>query len=286
MIWKSAFIMTIIDLIIIVITCILFLNYYQNRRLLRQLKIQKGAVIILSGLAMMAALYFADILTMHLFPIFMPVSQVLQIMTSLHLEYNWILSSIGFALLFVGIIYLNKIIFPKIISYQKRLELSSITDELTGLLNRRGLSSFAQKECEIANRNDMNLYLLLIDIDGLKEINDNYGHKEGDIAVKETSKILFETFRSSDVISRIGGDEFAVMAMEKAETTIEDLTERLNANLSNYNAKTVKPYRLSLSMGLIPYTSREACDFDEMLSQADELMYEQKRTNSMQFGMR
>ena len=200
-------------------------------------------------------------------------------MKDLHLNYNWILSATGFLLLFIGLMYLNKIIFPRIVLYQKELERSSITDELTGLLNRRGLLSFAQKQCDIANRNKMNLYFLFVDIDGMKAINDNHGHKEGDMALKATSTILIETFRSSDVISRIGGDEFVIMAMENPESTTEKFTSRLKTNLNNYNTKAIKPYTLSFSMGLIPYTSGDPCDIDNLLSSADKLMYEQKKRN-------
>jgi diguanylate cyclase (GGDEF)-like protein len=255
----------------------LFWNYYQNRHLLKQLKIQKGVAIILSGFFMMAFLYFIDILTMHLLPRFIPMKKAMEIMKDLHLNYNWILSATGFLLLFIGIIYLNKIIFPRIILYQKELEISSITDELTGLLNRRGLLYFAQKQCDIASRNNFNLYFLFVDVDGLKAINDNHGHEEGDKALKATSNILNETFRSSDVISRIGGDEFVVLAIEYPEITIDQITGRLKTNLNTYNTKAEKHYKLSLSMGLIPYVSGEPCDLDKLLSKADKLMYEQKK---------
>ena len=278
MIWESTLIMTIIDLVIIVITCLFFWNYYQNRELLKQLKIQRAVAIIFSGFFMIAVLYFADLLTMHLLPRLMPMKKAMEIMKDLHLNYNWMLSSTGLLLLFIGIIYLNKIIFPRIVLYQKELELSSITDELTGLLNRRGLLSFAQKQCEIANRNNLNLYFLFLDVDGLKEIHDKHGHNEGDIVLKATAKILNETFRSSDVISRIGGDEFVVMAIENPDISIDQFTNRLKANLAAYNTNTYKPYKLSFSMGAIPRTPEQPCDLDELLSEADKLMYEQKNS--------
>jgi len=280
MIWESTLIMTIIDSLIIVITLILFWNYHQNRQLLKKLKIQSVVAIIFGGFFMMASLFFLDILTMHILPRLMPMKKAMEIMTTLHLNYNWILSATGLFLLFIGIIYLNKIIFPRIILYQKELELSSITDELTGLLNRRGLISFVQKQCDIASRNNLNLYFLFLDVDGLKAINDNHGHKEGDMALKDTSNILKATFRSSDVISRIGGDEFVVMAMENIGTTIDKFTSRLKTNLDYYNIKTNRPFRLSFSMGLIPHISGEPCDLDELLSRADKLMYEQKKKNN------
>ena len=131
-------------------------------------------------------------------------------------------------------------------------------------------------------KNYRNLYFLFLDVDGLKAINDQYGHKEGDMALKDTSNILKETFRSSDVISRIGGDEFVVMAMENIGTTIDKFTSRLKTNLNNYNTKTTRPYRLSFSMGLIPHISGEPCDLDVLLSRADKLMYAQKKKNNVE----
>jgi predicted signal transduction protein with EAL and GGDEF domain len=160
--------MTIVDVIIIVITLIVFWSYYQNRKLLKQLKIQNGVTIILGGFYIMAFLYYVDILAMHVFPLFMPMKQARKIMTDLHLNYNWILSAIGFFLLLIGIVYLNKIIFPRIILYQKRIELSSITDELTDLLNRRGFLKFAQKQIEIANRHQSHFSLLYLDLNDMK----------------------------------------------------------------------------------------------------------------------
>jgi len=279
MIWESKFIMTVIDLIIIVITFILFLNFYKNRKMLRQLKIQNGIVIILSGFFIMALLYFIDILTMYVFPLFISQKMSMEIMTNLHLNYNWILSAIGFSLLFIAILYLNKVLFPKVIFYQKELEKASITDQLTGLLNRRGFYNIAQKQCEIASRRNLILYYLFIDIDGLKAINDQYGHKEGDILLQSTSSILKNTFRSSDLICRMGGDEFLVMTMEAKDATIEDMTNRLTINLNSYNTQTSKPYKLSLSTGLIQNNPGSPFSIGELISKADEVMYKQKRKN-------
>ncbi len=279
MIWKSVFIMTIFDLIIITITLILFWNYYQNRQLHKKLKIQKGISFILCGFIVMAVLYFVDLLTMHLFPRFMPMKKSMEIMTNLHLNYNWIISAVGFSFLFAGILYLNKVLFPRIIYYQNQLEKETITDDLTGVLNRRGFFNMAKKQCEIARRNNLYLYFLFLDIDGMKVINDKYGHIEGDMALKNTSLILSETFRASDIISRIGGDEFVVMSMESPEISIELLSIRLEKNLAAFNSDANKPYNLSFSLGLNAFYPEAPCKIDELLSKADKMMYEKKKNN-------
>ncbi len=160
---------------------------------------------------------------------------------------------------------------------EKQFHTMSITDDLTGLLNRRGFFTFAEKQCEIAGRNNLNLSFLFIDLDGMKAINDSNGHKTGDMALSDTAKLLKMSFRSSDIISRFGGDEFEVIVMETPETNIETLTNRLKKNIDTYNKKENKPYTLSFSLGLTQYDHRNPCSVDELISAADKLMYEEKR---------
>ncbi len=176
------------------------------------------------------------------------------------------------------------LIFKPIQSYIKELKImerqlseSVITDDLTGLLNRRGFFTLANKQCEIASRNNLNLSFLYIDLDGMKAINDTYGHKTGDEALVDVANILTDSFRTSEVISRIGGDEFTVMVTEKTETHLEALTKRLNENLKKYNAKSEKKYKLSLSLGLTRYNHEKPCSVAELITIADSLMYEDKK---------
>jgi diguanylate cyclase (GGDEF)-like protein len=111
----------------------------------------------------------------------------------------------------------------------------------------------------------------------MKEINDRFSHKVGDLALIDTSDILKKSFRVSDTIARIGGDEFVVMTMETPETNIELLTKRLKANLDSFNKETSKPYQLSFSFGLTRYKPESPCSIDELISEADKMMYEQKK---------
>jgi len=160
---------------------------------------------------------------------------------------------------------------------ERHFRIASTIDDLTNLLNRRGFFAVAQKQCYIASRNNLTLYFLFIDLDGLKEINDKYGHSVGDAALIDTANILKDTFRSSDIIARIGGDEFVVISVETPENSRNMLTDRLNKNLALFNSKSDKPYRLSFSTGLTHYSSEQPCSVDELLSEADKKMYEEKK---------
>ncbi len=181
-------------------------------------------------------------------------------------------STIVFVLLFYFVIQTNEL--------QESLQTLTETDELTGTYNRRGFFTIAEKQREIASRNNLNSSFIFLDIDGLKSINDEHGHKVGDIALVNTAEILKNTFRSSDIIARIGGDEFVVLTIKSLETNIEMLIVRLKENLKAHNIKTNKPYRLSLSYGISHFTPEHACSIDELISKADKEMYEQKKRKS------
>ena len=152
-------------------------------------------------------------------------------------------------------------------------------DPLTGLPNRRGFSILAQLQLKIANRKKGSMLLLFADFDDLKSINDNLGHHEGDKALIETANLLRKTFRGSDIIARIGGDEFVVLAVENSRECSKILTGHLQKNLKARNMKGSRPYELSLSVGTVRYDSQYPSSIDGLLDEADRLMYEQKRVN-------
>ena len=167
------------------------------------------------------------------------------------------------------------------ISHRKRIEERlhslSITDELTGLLNRRGFSTLAERQVKVAKRQNKGMLLLWIDLDDLKGINDTLGHNTGDLALMETAGILRKTFRKSDIISRIGGDEFTVFQIEDAATTPEMLIRRLQENLAARNEEGDQIYHLSFSIGVTRCAPESFISINELLIQADQSMYEQKR---------
>lgn len=160
----------------------------------------------------------------------------------------------------------------------RHLQALTLQDELTGLYNRRGLFTLAAHQCRIARRQGGAIRLIYMDLDGLKKINDTWGHAEGDRALRETAAILKKTFRESDILARIGGDEFAAILTDDGEAAECDHSLRLLDNLHEYNDRhSDLPYHLSLSLGMIRSGPAEACDIDKMLLQADRLMYENKR---------
>jgi diguanylate cyclase (GGDEF)-like protein/PAS domain S-box-containing protein len=164
-------------------------------------------------------------------------------------------------------------------AFEDRLHSISFTDELTGLLNRRGFFSFAQQQLKLANRSRKGFLFLYADLDGLKAINDTLGHQEGDLALVEAAHILREVFRESDIIARLGGDEFAVLMTEKSGASDEAaILSRLRESMREHNAQKGRRFSISLSAGIKEYDPASPCTLDELISRADRLMYKEKRS--------
>jgi diguanylate cyclase (GGDEF)-like protein len=157
----------------------------------------------------------------------------------------------------------------------QQLKSISITDELTGLYNRRGFLMLAVKQLHLAARMNKMMWLLYVDVDNMKWINDNLGHTEGDNALRNTAIILKRSFRDYDILARIGGDEFAIIALEDAKTGADDMISRISADMSRFNTMENKAYQLSVSIGATPCDPSD-CDISMMLTKADKLMYEKK----------
>lgn len=160
---------------------------------------------------------------------------------------------------------------------EEELRSMSLRDELTGLYNRRGLITLAAQELKMADRLKRGIFILYADLDGLKVINDTLGHEEGDRAIKETAVILKETFRNSDIIARVGGDEFVIIPIGTAGDNLDAITSRLQKNIDRQNEKISRNYKLSLSVGIAYYDPENPTTIDELLTMADALMYAQKR---------
>ncbi len=154
----------------------------------------------------------------------------------------------------------------------------SMVDELTALYNRRGFLSLAQRQLKMVSRIEGELCLLYADFDGLKTINDLLGHREGDQALIDIASLLRETFRDSDILARIGGDEFAVLAIGAIGESSTLLMKRLQDKLDSFNAQGKRAYPLSLSIGVSCYSLTHPCSLEELIHRADTLMYIQKRS--------
>ena len=156
----------------------------------------------------------------------------------------------------------------------------TLTDDLTGLKNRRGFITLAEQGLKVARapRKQEPLLLVYADMDDLKQINDRFGHHVGSQALVETAHIIQQTCRETDIVGRIGGDEFAILVAHAAADSDVLLAERLQENLRHFNDEKHQPYRLSLSLGTTRIEAGNTASIEELLAQADEAMYEHKRS--------
>ena len=152
----------------------------------------------------------------------------------------------------------------------------SLTDPLTGLYNRRGFETLAVQQQQLALRLHKNLWVCVVDIDGMKLINDSFGHQQGDAAILDAAAVLRRTFRTSDLVARLGGDEFAVLCIESSPCSADLFKDRLRKNLGKYAAEHHRDFRLSLSMGVTSCDAASGFDLERMLVRADEAMYQIK----------
>jgi diguanylate cyclase (GGDEF)-like protein len=160
---------------------------------------------------------------------------------------------------------------------EEELRSMSLTDDLTGLYNRRGFMTLADQQLKIANRLKRGVLILYADLDNMKYINDTFGHKEGDAALIETANILKKIFRESDIIARIGGDEFVVYPVEHSDKSAKALDERFQKHFKDYSEKRGRNYRLSTSIGIVHYENKCPPSIHKLLDQADKMMYKKKR---------
>ena len=165
---------------------------------------------------------------------------------------------------------------------EEKLHAMSIIDELTQLYNRRGFFTLATQQMKISSRNKKEMLFFFIDLDGLKWINDTFGHQEGDLVLVGAAGILRETFRDADVIGRIGGDELAVLALGTSGMTGVSLAKRLQEHIDLYNNQTDRLHKLSMSVGISIYDPENPSTIDELMSVADTLMYEDKKKKSLE----
>jgi diguanylate cyclase (GGDEF)-like protein len=159
-----------------------------------------------------------------------------------------------------------------------KIHLLSVTDELTGLYNRRGFFRFSLSRLLYMSRNtDLKTVVLLMDMDGLKFINDTYGHNEGDIAISQLSGILSKTLRETDIIGRIGGDEFVVFSTVKKDEDAQDISNRIRESLDEYNDKKLHPFNLSVSIGIVAIEEATNEGLENAIKRADLLLYNEKK---------
>ena len=152
----------------------------------------------------------------------------------------------------------------------------SVTDELTGLYNRRGFFLLAEQQLKIARRTQTSYFILFADLDGLKNINDTFGHEMGDRVIVDTGQILKETFREADIVARLGGDEFAIF-IPTFSGDLSNFYRRLEENIERFNQQSERAY-ISISLGVEFGDLNNEVLLEQLLAKADKLMYEHKRT--------
>ena len=161
---------------------------------------------------------------------------------------------------------------------ERKLREAATTDELTGLLNRRGFFTTAEHQLRVAYREKRHLALLYLDLNNMKEINDRFSHQQGDLALKDMAYLLKKTFRESDIITRLGGDEFAVLFDNPSGAAIEQVVfSHLQENVAAYTASGERPYQLSFSTGVAYYDPAERGSLQDLMAKADALMYRHKQ---------
>jgi diguanylate cyclase (GGDEF)-like protein len=159
---------------------------------------------------------------------------------------------------------------------ESELSRLAISDELTGLYNRRGFLLLGSERMKLAHSLKKNVLLFFADLDNLKQINDQYGHQEGDQALLKTAEVFRNTFRNSDIIGRFGGDEFTALVIEDFGHTSDTISRRLQDNMAELSANNTQ-YPLSLSVGMTRYAAEFRSSLKKLLTQTDQALYKQKQ---------
>lgn len=156
------------------------------------------------------------------------------------------------------------------------LSMSAKTDELTKLFNRRGFMDYGQRLIEMAMFSNKTGGVFFCDLDGLKKVNDTWGHEIGDLAIKTEAQVLRNTFRESDMIGRLSGDEFAIVAPGFKLEYVETIRRRLADANENFSKEVGLPFTLSISIGVVMFNSKTS-DLSELLTLADKQLYVEKK---------
>ena len=151
-------------------------------------------------------------------------------------------------------------------------------DEMTGLYNRHGYKLMAEELIEKAQDSGARISSFVLDLDGLKKINDTYGHSEGDFAIGILGQALKNAIKEGDICARLGGDEFYLLTSGYTDEEITVLIYKVNQYLAHYNDLHPRKYAISASIGVATETAGPEFDLKQLSEKADQAMYEQKRS--------
>jgi diguanylate cyclase (GGDEF)-like protein len=160
---------------------------------------------------------------------------------------------------------------------ERRLRRASLTDDLTGLYNRRGFMALADQQLRVARRQGKDAVVMYADMDDFKQINDTYGHALGDRALMAVARLLTDTVRDCDVVARLGGDEFTVLALDADGAGARAIQRRVDERLAVLNASDAFPTTISLTVGFTRVRPSDTAGVSELLARADQLLYQRKR---------
>jgi diguanylate cyclase (GGDEF)-like protein len=159
-----------------------------------------------------------------------------------------------------------------------RWKRASLTDELTGLLNRRAFLSLADERLKAARAQGHNAVLFYLDCDSFKQINDVHGHATGDRALREIARVLRSAVRETDMVARMGGDEFTILAVDAIGACDGAIRSRIAERLDELNALNVLPAPIGISVGHVYATASSDASLDALLDTADADLLHHKRS--------
>ena len=165
----------------------------------------------------------------------------------------------------------------KLTSINQRIFLNSIRDTLTGIYNHKGFKRYSEQIFKTAKAEAKKLLVMVVDLDGLKHINDNFGHLEGDNAIVQIANILNKCCLNNEICARIGGDEYVMIGCyEYSDEMVNSYLKNIETYIEKYNSQSGKPYKIGASIGVYCDNPNEDTKFEECFSIADKLMYENK----------
>ena len=195
-----------------------------------------------------------------------------------HVYLKLIINAIANAYDFTQALTKNEMLSTKnerLLKSNQELNIQNSIDELTQVLNRRGFMDKAEKELKRAAKTGQSGMVFFADMDGLKKINDTYGHKVGDLAIQTEARVLTDAFRATDIVGRLSGDEFAILSTGLTKNYISSIRKRIDQLNLLYSQEVGLPIPLSLSLGNVSF-SPSKIDLDTLLSQADQKLYKEK----------
>ena len=165
------------------------------------------------------------------------------------------------------------------VELREKLSFLSKTDELTGIYNRRGFIEASEQQIKIGKRLSLNMGVLFIDLDGMKPINDTFGHDVGDDALRAATQVLLRTLRNSDIVGRLGGDEFVALVQLDNSKSADETLKRVEQEVNFVNEREAYPFKLSLSLGWSPVDYEQPLEI--IIEKADEQMYNAKQAKGL-----